>query len=216
MVSLVLMDFQPTFQKYWSSVKKDVCQFVLKVLNNNDSLEEINSTFIVLIPKIKEAKSVGDFIPISLCNMLYKIVAKIIANRIKSFLPLIISQNQSVFVHGKFITKNLIITYKTLHSMITKWKGNNRFMALKLDMRKAYDRVEWDFLKVVMLKMGFNSKLVSLIMACDFSVSYSMIVNGFHQPYFKPSRGIRQGDPLHPISLSYVLRPSLASWPKLK
>lgn len=78
---------------FWLNVKNDVCQFALKILNNNSSLEEINTTFVVLIPKLKEARRVGDFRPIILCNVLYKIVAKTIANRIKQFLPLIIFPN---------------------------------------------------------------------------------------------------------------------------
>lgn len=148
--------------------------------------------YIVIIPKIKETKSDGNFRHISLCNVLYKITAKTIANRIKQFMPLIISPNQSAFVPSQFITDNLIIAYETLHSVIIKCKGNHIFIALKLDMSKAYDIVEWCFLKIVMLKMDFNSKVMSLIMACVSFVSYLVFVNSFPQLYFKPSKGSRQ------------------------
>lgn len=80
--------------------------------------------------------------------------------------------------------------------MITKCKGSNRFIALKLNMSKAYNRIEWKFLEAVLLKMGFNSRWVDLIMACLSSITYSILINGQAQPFFKPSKGIRQGDPL--------------------
>lgn len=85
-----------------------------------------------------------------------------------------------------------------MHSIITKYKGNNRLMALNLDMSKTYDRVELDSLKAVILKLGFNNTMVQQIMACVYSVSYSVMVNSFPQTFFKPSRSIRQGDSLSP------------------
>lgn len=101
-------------------------------------------TFKTLIRKVSDTKKVRDFKPISLCNVIYNIVAKALANRLKSVLPHIISPNQSFFVPSRLTIDNIIITYETLHIMTTKCKCNNRFMALKLDMIKAYNRVEWD------------------------------------------------------------------------
>lgn len=141
------------YQKFWPTIYLDVSSCVLNILINSAPLDDINSNFIVLIPKVKEAKRVEEF-TISLCNVIYKIVATVIANRIKHILTQIISPNQSTFVHDWLIYVNIIVAYETLHPMITKCKGNNRFMALKLDMSRAYDRAEWYFLKVVMLKWG--------------------------------------------------------------
>ncbi|XP_042944638.1 uncharacterized protein LOC122278523 [Carya illinoinensis] len=134
------------YQTNWNLVGEEVTKFALNILNKEGSLKGINDTFITLIPKTKEAKRVTDFRPISLCNMIYKIVAKVISNRLKVVLPNIISPNQSAFVPGRAITYNILVAYETLHSMTTRMQGKTGYMAFKLDMSKAYDRVEWSFL----------------------------------------------------------------------
>jgi hypothetical protein len=159
---------------------------------------ELNYTFIVLIPKVSHPTKVTEFRPISLCNVLYKLIAKVLANRLKHILPSIISQQQSAFLPGRLITDNVLVAYEALHTMDTRLKGKKGFMAIKLDMSKAYDRVEWNFLEAIMRKMGFATQWIDLIMACVRSVSYSILVNGVPQERIFPSRGLRQGDPLSP------------------
>ncbi|XP_042972927.1 uncharacterized protein LOC122304723 [Carya illinoinensis] len=152
------------YQNHWESIGNETSNFVLKILNQGDSLKGVNDTFITLIPKVKDPKTVFEFRPISLYNVSYKIVAKVLANRLKLILPDIISLNQSAFVPGRLITDNVVAAYETFHTMNSKIKGKAGFMALKLDMSKAYDRVEWSFLWAVMEKMGFASQWISLIM----------------------------------------------------
>jgi ribonuclease HI len=186
------------FQNHWDLMGEEVCLAVLNSLNDGILPENINMTHIVLIPKKKNPTTVMDFRPISLCNVLYKLISKVLANRLKKILPIIISQTQSAFIPGRLITDNILAAYETLHTMNSKMKGKEGFMAVKVDMSKAYDRVEWSFLKEAMSRMGFAPRWVQLIMMCVSTVKYAVVVNGNPSGYFQPTRGLRQGDPISP------------------
>ena len=95
---------------------------------------------------------------VSLSNVLYKIISKMLANRMKLVLDLVISDSQSAFVPGRAITDNIIISAEIMHFLKRKRQGKNGVAALKIDMSKAYDRIEWNFLQAMMLKMGFDAK----------------------------------------------------------
>lgn len=147
------------YQENWDLVSSDVTDVCLQILNGDRSVRALNATHIVLIAKVKVPKKVSDFRPISLCNVIYKIIAKTLANRLKVHLLEIISDEQSAFVPGRLITDNIIVAYETMHAIRRKTDGKKGLMALKLDMSKAYDRVEWDFLQVIMLKLGVFPKM---------------------------------------------------------
>ena len=186
------------FQKYQDVVGNDITCMVLNVLNSDVSIADINQTNITLIPKINCPLKMSDFRPISLCNVIYKLVSKVIANRLKNILPQIISENQSAFLSEKLITDNVLVAYELMHYLEHKNEGKENFMAVKLDMSQAYDRVEQKFIEDVMEKMGFHEKWIQLIIKCIITVSYSVIINGVVYGSIFPTRGLRQGDPLSP------------------
>ena len=182
----------------WHIVGTNVSDHVLDCINFGKFLQSINFTHITLIPKKKNPELMSHFRPINLCNVIFKLVSKVMANRLKRILGKIIFDYQSAFVAKRVITDNIFISFEILHYMKSKCQGNTAHMALKLDMSKAYDRVEWDYLKGIMLKMGFHHRLVDLIMAGISFASYSVLVNGVPLGFIKPFRRIRQGDPLSP------------------
>ena len=187
------------YQHFWSTMQHDVTSAILSWLNSGILPEPINHTLITLIPKIANPVHMSEFHPISLCNVLYKIYSKVLANRLKKFLPSLISEHQSAFAKDRLISDNIMVAFKTLHHMKNHNSGKHGFMAIKLDMSKAYDRVEWVYLERLMEKMGFCARWVALIMSCVKTVSYSIMVNGEPTRMIYPKRGIRQGDSLSPF-----------------
>ena len=158
---------------------------MLEVLNNGADIREINHTYLCLILKVKKPKHSQNFRPISLCNVIFKIITNTITNRIKLILPYIVGPYPIAFVPGRLITDNTFIAFEMFHNMRKKKTGNVGVAGLKLDIAKAYDKIEWAFLERVLRSMGFHNHWVCLIMKCISIV-------------FKPERGLRQGDPLLP------------------
>uniref|UniRef100_A0A0A9AUN4 Uncharacterized protein n=1 Tax=Arundo donax TaxID=35708 RepID=A0A0A9AUN4_ARUDO len=108
------------YQKHWDILKDDVCDAVLNFLNGGDMQTFVNSTVLVLIPKIKNSQEMTHFRPIALCNVLYKICSKVMANILQLILDDIIFEEQSVFVPGRSITDNILVAYVHVHYLKRK------------------------------------------------------------------------------------------------
>nr|GFA35420.1 putative RNA-directed DNA polymerase, eukaryota, reverse transcriptase zinc-binding domain protein [Tanacetum cinerariifolium] len=135
------------FKEAWNVIAIDVTHAVREFFRNGTLLKELNHTIIALIPKVKSPSRVNDYRPISCCNVLFKCISKIIANRIKHGLKTIISPNQSAFVPGRSITDNILLTQELMHNYHLD-RGSPR-CAFKVDIQKAYDTVDWDFLQAL-------------------------------------------------------------------
>ena len=144
------------FKFFWPVLGKDIFQACVIWLEKKEFPANLNDTWITLIPKCEIPKSMRDLRPISLCNMFYKIIAKVLANRLKVILPNLISDNQSTFVPSRSILDNVIVAFEVLHAMKRRVKSKVGRVALKIHISKAYDKVSWDFLQAVMMGMGFD------------------------------------------------------------
>lgn len=127
-----------------------------------------------------------------------KLVIKVIVNWLKPYMDSVISSPKSSFIPGKIIIDNIIITQELLHTMKYNLKGMKWKMAVKLDMSKAYNRVEWPYLEATLWDLGFQEQWIVLVMPCVTTVNYSILVNGRSGTTFTPSRGLRQVDLLSP------------------
>ncbi|XP_062021454.1 uncharacterized protein LOC133738034 [Rosa rugosa] len=186
------------YQKYWHIVGYDVCLAIRNFLEKGEVCKESNFTHICLIPKIQNPTEAAHFRPIALCNVIYRISSKVIANRLKKCLPDIISPLQSAYVPGRLISDNTLVATEVAQFMHKLKSQEEAFFSLKLDISKAYDRLEWAYLKAILTKLGFATQWINMVMTCVTSVSYAILVNGKASSTIIPTRGIRQGDPLSP------------------
>ncbi|KAL9687653.1 hypothetical protein QQ045_032060 [Rhodiola kirilowii] len=186
------------YQKNWSRLRGHVMEMIRRFWMDGVLDDRINNTLIVLLPKKHNADKMADLRPISLCTVAVKIITKVLAARLQGILNQVISCCQSAFIKGRIITDNFTVAHETSH-ILKSCKSRKDFYAfVKVDMSKAYDRVEWSFLEMLMRRMGFASTWVNRIMLCVRSVTYQVKVNDHISRRIFPERGLRQGDPLSP------------------
>ncbi|KAL9668390.1 hypothetical protein QQ045_002771 [Rhodiola kirilowii] len=184
------------FKKFWLIVGDELVGFIKEFCRNGRLSRGINKTFLALIPKTTSPQSFGDFRPISLVNSSYKILSKCLAKRLSLVLPLLISPNQTAFISNRNILVGIMITNEIIHSAKRERK---RALVIKIDFKKAYDTISWEYLRSVLECMGFGSKWIKWVSECFSTPSLSVLINGSPSKEFPMERGLRQGDPLSPF-----------------
>ncbi|GKA95385.1 putative RNA-directed DNA polymerase, eukaryota, reverse transcriptase zinc-binding domain protein [Tanacetum coccineum] len=189
------------FKEAWDVVANDVTKAVQEFFTNGKLLKELNHTVIALIHKVPSPSRINDYRPISCCNVLFKCISEIISNHIKESLTYLVSPNQYAVVPGRRISDNILLTQELMHNYHLD-RGPPR-CAFKVDIQKAYDTVDWGFLKQILMGFGFHDRMIHWIVECVSSTSFSLSINGVLHGYFKGQRGLHQGDPISPYLFSY-------------
>ena len=183
-------------KEFWDILKDDVMRFMVEFHRNGRLTKGINSTFIALIPKVVSPQRLNDFRPISLVGSMYKILSKVLANRLRSIMRSIISDSQSSFIKGRKILDGILVANEVVDEAR---KSNKELLLFKVDFEKAYDSINWGYLDEVMKMMGFPTLWRKWIKECIGTASASALVNGSPTAEFPLKRGMRQGDLFFPL-----------------
>ena len=186
----------------WEIVGPDIIRAVYCFQNNGYILHGCNASFITLIPKKENPYSLNEFRPISLVGCVYKIISKLLANRLKRVSHNVIDKQQSAFLSGRGLLYSVLVANETLDFLK---KDKKKGVIVKVDYEKTYDSVDWEFLVYMMGRLGFNNKWIHWIKVCLESTTISVLVNGSPTKQFKPKKGLRQGDPLAPFLFLIVV-----------
>ena len=181
------------FQKFWLIVGESVKFEVKKIFRTKKILEHINRTLIALIQKQLGPETINHFRPISLCNTIYKIVTKILVHRMKHLMPTLVSPSQTAFISRRKGTDNVIIAQELVYTIERK-KRKKDFMIIKVDLEKAYDRLEWSFMRSMLVSLEFHSDIMELILSCISTTTASLLFNEDQLGEIFPSCGLRQED----------------------
>ncbi|CAH9092304.1 unnamed protein product [Cuscuta europaea] len=185
------------FKANWDVIGNDIVLAIKEFFRSRKLLKQINHTVIALIPKTNHSPKVSDYRPISCTNVLYKIITKVLAARLIPCLSGLIDHAQGAFVDGRLMIYNIFLAQELVRGY-TRKQISPRCM-IKVDFRKAYDTISWDFLESVLKGLGFPLRFIDWIMECVTSTSFSVSLNGSLYGFFEGKRGTGQGDPMSPL-----------------
>lgn len=176
-------------QQHWSIFGPIVISEVQLFFSSGVMKPHIAHSNLVLIPKIDAPTKVNDFRPISVCNVVYKVISKILAKRMQPFMSTIISTAQTAFIPGREISENVLLLREIIHSFKKPTTEDQQFV-LKADLAKAFDRLSWDYLFQLLPEYGFPQKFCTWVEACVRSAKFTILFNGNGDGFFLPKRGL--------------------------
>jgi hypothetical protein len=190
------------YQVFWDLIKGDLIKLVRLFEQGGLNLDRLNYAMITLLPKELDAKIPKKFRPISLINYSFKIFSKLLNNRMIKVADRLVASNQTAFIKGRFILESVVAAHEIIHEV---HKQKEEGAVLKLDYEKAYDKVSWSFLKEMLVSRGFGMKWRGWLQQAVRGSSICIRINDENSNYFKPGKGLRQGDPLSPLLFNLVV-----------
>ncbi|KAJ4802650.1 RNA-directed DNA polymerase (reverse transcriptase)-related family protein [Rhynchospora pubera] len=184
-------------QHYWALFKPYLLHTVHAFFQTGKLEPILARSNVVLIPKKEDPKEVTDYRPISVCNLVYKVISKLLSARMRCLMSRLVGCNQCAFVPGRVISDNILLLREIMHSF-AKSTFREQAFCFKCDLSKAFDRMEWHFVVRVLQLYGFPPIFVSWIMSCVTSASFALVINGAADGFITPARGLRQGCALSP------------------
>jgi hypothetical protein len=190
------------FKKFWEILKGPILTILNDFALGRVDISRLNYGIISLIPKVRGADTVRQFRPIALINVIFKFVARAYATRLSPIAHRTVDRSQTAFIKGRCLHEGVLALHEIAHELRVK---NLKGVLLKLDFEKAYDRVNWEFLREVLLRKGFSAGVVHLLMQLVVGGKTAININGEIGPYFRNARGVRQGDPLSPVLFDFMV-----------
>lgn len=193
-------------QKQWGIFGPTVIKEVLLFFQTGIMKPAIAQSNLILIPKVEAPLRVSDYRPISVCNLLYKVISKLLARRMQPLMADLIANTQTAFIPGREISENVILLREIIHSFKRPFNNDQQFV-LKADLAKAFDRVNWDYLFHLLPLYGFPSVFCRWVKECVTSAKFTILFNGSGDGFFKPTRGLRQGCAMSPYLFIIAMDP---------
>jgi len=181
------------YHKFWDIVKADLVNLFTEFFKGDLDIYRLNFALVTLIPKVPNACNMKQFKLISLLNCSFKLFSKLLTIRLGKVAQRLVATNQSAFITGRYILESVVVAHEVVHSL---HKIGEKGVILKLDYEKAYNKVSWNFLFEVLESRGFSERWILWIKQLVTGGPLGIMFNGEDSAFFKPRKGLRQGDPL--------------------